>query len=48
MPNLGSWTGDAHSLLFKVAKALAIVHVMAALKHHFRDKDGLLGRMRPM
>lgn len=48
MPNLGDWTGDAHELLSRVAKALVIVHVMAALKHQFWDKDGLLGRMRPM
>jgi cytochrome b561 len=31
-----------------VAKVLVILHVMAALKHQFWDKDGLLGRMRPM
>lgn len=48
MPNLGDWTVDAHALLANVAQALAIVHVMAALKHQFWDKDGLLGRMRPM
>lgn len=48
MPNLGAWTGEVHSLLFKGVKALVIVHVMAALKHQFWDKDRLLGRMRPM
>jgi cytochrome b561 len=48
VPNLGHWTGDAHSLLFKVAKGLVILHVIAALKHQFWDKDGLLVRMRPM
>ena len=48
MPNLGSWTGAAHELLTQVAKVLVIVHIVAALKHQFWDKDGLLGRMRPM
>jgi len=48
MPNLGGWTSDAHELLSRVAKALVIVHVVAALKHQFWDKDGLLDRMRPM
>jgi cytochrome b561 len=27
--------------------ALVIVHVLAALKHHFIDRDGLLARMIP-
>jgi cytochrome b561 len=45
MPNLGSWTGGAHELLSRVAKALVLVHVIAALKHQFWDKDGLLGRI---
>jgi cytochrome b561 len=48
LPNMGDWTGDAHELLSNVARALVIVHVLAALKHQFWDKDGLLGRMRPM
>lgn len=48
MPNLGSWTGAVHELLTNVAKLLVIVHLLAALKHQFWDKDGLLGRMRPM
>jgi cytochrome b561 len=48
MPNLGDWTVDAHGLLANVAQALVIVHVLAALKHQFWDKDGILGRMRPM
>jgi cytochrome b561 len=48
MPNFGDWTGDAHRILCRVAQVLVIVHVMAALKHQFWDKDGLLGRMRPM
>jgi cytochrome b561 len=48
MPNLGDWTLDAHELLSKAAQVLIIVHVIAALKHQFWDKDGLLSRMRPM
>ena len=26
---------------------LAVMHVAAALKHHFIDRDGLISRMRP-
>ena len=48
MPNLGEWTANAHGLLATVAQILVIVHVAAALKHQFWDKDGLLSRMRPM
>jgi cytochrome b561 len=48
MPNLGSWTMGAHELLGNVAKILFILHVLAALKHQFWDKDGSLSRMRPM
>jgi cytochrome b561 len=48
MPNLGDWTMNAHELLGDAAKILVIVHVAAALKHQFWDKDGLLSRMRPM
>jgi cytochrome b561 len=48
MPNLGAWTMDAHELASKAAQALVIIHVVAALKHQFWDKDNLLSRMRPM
>ncbi|MGO4135871.1 cytochrome b [Rhizobium brockwellii] len=47
MPDLGTWTGTAHELLTNIAKLLVIVHILAALKHQFWDKDGLLGRMSP-
>ena len=47
MPNLGDWTGDVHRILCRVAQVLVIVHVIAALKHQFWDKDRLLRRMRP-
>jgi len=48
MPNLGDLTGNVHVILSKLAQVLVIVHVLAALKHQFWDKDGLLGRMRPL
>lgn len=48
MPNLGDWTGNAHVILSKLTQILVIVHIIAALKHQFWNKDGLLGRMRPM
>jgi cytochrome b561 len=47
MPNLGSWTMGAHELLGKVAQLLVILHVLAALKHQFWDKDDSLQRMNP-
>ena len=43
--NVGDWVGDVHGVLFRVTKILVIVHVLAALKHHFWDKDRLLSRM---
>jgi len=48
MPNLGNWTAAAHELLTNIAKFLVIVHVLAALKHQFWDRDRLLGRMNPL
>lgn len=36
-----------HSNLAWVIVALLVLHVGAALKHHFIDKDGLLARMAP-
>jgi cytochrome b561 len=36
-----------HGWLAYTLLALVIVHVAAALKHHFIDRDGLLARMRP-
>ena len=43
-----SWFGSAHDLLTKLAIGLLIVHVGAALKHQFWDKDNLLRRMTPL
>jgi cytochrome b561 len=36
-----------HELSANALAALAVLHVAAAVKHHFIDKDGLLERMRP-
>ncbi len=36
-----------HKILAFTMAALVLVHVGAALKHHFVDRDGLLDRMRP-
>jgi cytochrome b561 len=36
-----------HETLFNVMFILAIVHVLAALKHHFVDRDSVLRRMLP-
>jgi cytochrome b561 len=48
LPNLGGWTLEAHEIASKIAQILVIIHVLAALKHQFWDKDNLLSRMRPM
>jgi len=41
------WFGGLHDVFTKLAWALLAVHVIAALKHQFIDKDGLLMRMSP-
>jgi len=38
---------EIHETLVKVLVVLAILHVVAALKHQFIDRDGLLIRMLP-
>ncbi len=38
---------DLHAALAYTLAALVALHVGAALKHHFIDRDGLLGRMWP-
>jgi cytochrome b561 len=38
---------DAHDLLAKLTIALLLLHVGAALKHHFWNRDGVLKRMLP-
>jgi cytochrome b561 len=39
---------DVHELLATTLFVLAIVHALAALKHHFVDRDNVLRRMLPM
>jgi len=41
------WFGNLHDAFTKVAWLLLAIHVLAALKHQFIDKDGLLRRMSP-
>jgi cytochrome b561 len=36
-----------HEVSANALAALVVLHVAAALKHHFIDKDGLMDRMRP-
>lgn len=38
---------DGHEILAKVLFVLALLHVAAALKHHFIDRDDVLMRMLP-
>ncbi|MFZ6813939.1 cytochrome b [Undibacterium sp. Rencai35W] len=46
-PELKPVLKELHELLTNVLLVLVILHVVAALKHHFIDKDGLLQRMLP-
>jgi len=36
---------QTHEILANILISLVALHVLAALKHHFWDKDGLLKRM---
>ena len=47
LPDLGGIGGNVHSLASKVAEVLIILHVVAALKHQFWDRDNILKRMSP-
>ena len=38
---------EGHELAAKLLYVLLFLHVAAALKHHFVDRDGVLGRMLP-
>ena len=38
---------ELHETLASIAAALLVLHVAAALKHHFRDRDDVLHRMIP-
>lgn len=42
------WAIEAHELLAWGAVALLVLHVLAALKHHFRDRDEVLASMLPL
>jgi cytochrome b561 len=44
---IGSVTGKVHMSLAVSLIALIVLHVGAALKHQWVDRDGLLGRMVP-
>jgi cytochrome b561 len=47
LPDVGGIGSNLHSLSSKAAEALIILHVIAALKHQFWDKDNILKRMSP-
>lgn len=38
---------ERHEMLFDILMAFAVVHVIAALKHQFVDRDNVLRRMLP-
>lgn len=38
---------DRHEVLGLAMPGLAVVHIVAALKHQFFDRNGLIGRMNP-
>lgn len=44
---LRALAGDLHETLFYAGAALLLLHVGAALKHHFFDRDPTLARMLP-
>ena len=47
LPNIGGIGGNVHGLGAKIGQVLVILHILAALKHQFWDKDNLLKRMSP-
>jgi cytochrome b561 len=47
LPDLFGLGRNSHSIASNVAYFLIILHVLAALKHQFWDKDNILNRMRP-
>jgi cytochrome b561 len=38
---------ERHAQLAWALCIVVLLHIAAALKHHFIDRDGLLNRMRP-
>lgn len=47
-PDWGDLAEGPHKLGSKIAMALIALHVLAALKHQFVDRDGIMARMRPV
>lgn len=45
VPNLEDYAGEVHEILAFTLIGLVILHALAALKHHFLDKDSTLKRM---
>ena len=43
----GAWMGNTHATLAWIAYGLIALHVAAALKHQFFDRDNLIYRMAP-
>jgi cytochrome b561 len=46
-PLWGEAAADIHEIGSKIAIALTALHVLAALKHQFINRDGTLWRMLP-
>lgn len=44
---LGNLLQDVHAWLNYTLAAIVVIHIAAALKHHFIDKDNVLTRMLP-
>jgi cytochrome b561 len=38
---------ETHEMMFNILVVLALLHVAAAVKHHFMDRDGILKGMMP-
>jgi cytochrome b561 len=47
LPDITGIGDNLHGLASKVLEALIILHIVAALKHQFWDKDSLISRMIP-
>lgn len=45
--NLASQAHEVHEVVALIIISLIVIHVIAALKHHFVDKDNVLKRMLP-
>lgn len=46
-PEAGKWVIGLHKAAWTPFLILIVLHVLGALKHHFLDRDGELGRMIP-